>query len=44
MAIDLLNLTLFSLAAVVLLGSPGPGIAALVAVGKERGFLQGLRF
>jgi len=39
-----MNLSLFSLAAVVLLGSPGPAIAALIAVGKERGFLQGLRF
>ncbi|MFS8051147.1 LysE family translocator [Rhizobium sp. BR 314] len=39
-----MNLSLFSLASVVLLGSPGPAIAALIAVGKERGFFQGLRF
>lgn len=44
MTIDLVNLSLFSLAAVLLLGSPGPAIAALIAVGKDQGFLQGLRF
>lgn len=41
---DFLNLALFSLAALLLLGSPGPAIAALVAVGKEHGFGRGLRF
>ncbi|GJG85963.1 hypothetical protein tb265_11440 [Gemmatimonadetes bacterium T265] len=37
------SLALFVTTAVVLLGSPGPGIAALVAVGRARG-LGGLRF
>ncbi|SED51147.1 Threonine/homoserine/homoserine lactone efflux protein [Rhizobiales bacterium GAS191] len=41
---DVLNAGLFSLAAIGLLGSPGPAIAALVAVGKEKGFSRGLRF
>lgn len=44
MAVDLLSMGLFTLAAVVLLGSPGPAIAALVAVGKRDGFTGGLRF
>jgi len=44
MTISLIDAGLFSLAAVVLLGSPGPGIAALVAVGKAEGFARGLRF
>lgn len=44
MTLDLLNAGLFVTAAVILLGSPGPGIAALVAVGKARGFFGGLRF
>ena len=34
----------FVLAAVALLGSPGPGIAALVAVGREKGVVRGLPF
>ncbi len=44
MTIDVANLSLFWIAAVLLLGSPGPAIAALIAVGKDQGFLQGLRF
>jgi threonine/homoserine/homoserine lactone efflux protein len=44
MSFNLLTIWLFSLAAIMLLGSPGPGIAALIAVGKDRGFLGGLRF
>jgi threonine/homoserine/homoserine lactone efflux protein len=38
------NLVLFGVAAVVLLGSPGPAIAALVAVGRKNGFVGGLPF
>lgn len=34
----------FSLACVALLGSPGPGIAALMAVGRTRGLMGGLGF
>ena len=34
----------FLLSAVALLGSPGPGIAALVAVGRADGLQGGLRF
>ncbi len=41
---NILNVGLFSLAAIVLLGSPGPGIAALIAVGREKGFAGGLGF
>ncbi|MCG7393788.1 LysE family translocator [Microvirga sp. ACRRW] len=44
MDIDLLGLSLFTLAALVLLGSPGPAIAALVAVGRSHGFTKGLGF
>src|SRR5579863_2706118 len=44
MPIDTLAISLFALAATMLLGSPGPGIAALIAVGKDRGFAGGLRF
>lgn len=44
MQIDLFNAGLFSVAALVLLGSPGPAIAALVAIGKDEGFSRGLRF
>lgn len=44
MTVDLLQIGLFTLAATSLLGSPGPGIAALLAVGRERGFAGGLRF
>lgn len=35
---------LFVIAAVALLGSPGPGIAALVVVGRTRGWGDGLTF
>lgn len=42
--IDFLSVGLFTLAAVALLGSPGPGIAALVAIGRRDGFVGGLRF
>lgn len=42
--IDPLSLGLFTLAAIALLGSPGPGIAALVAIGRRDGFFGGLRF
>jgi len=41
--VDAVNLWLFSLAAIVLL-APGPGIAALLAVGKEKGFSGDLSF
>lgn len=41
---DILNLALFSVAAIILLGSPGPAIAALLAVGRRSGFAGGLRF
>jgi len=44
MTIDGVSAGLFITAAVVLLGSPGPAIAALVAIGKRDGFLGGLRF
>lgn len=35
---------MFLLSATALLGSPGPGIAALVAVGRAEGFIRGLRY
>jgi len=38
------NLLLFVTAATALLGSPGPGIAALLSVGRQKGFAGGLRF
>ena len=41
---DPVALGAFVLAAVALLGSPGPGIAALVAVGRSGGWRAGLRF
>jgi threonine/homoserine/homoserine lactone efflux protein len=41
---DLIAFAAFVLAAVALLGSPGPGIAALVAVGRSGGWRSGLRF
>ena len=44
MPFDLLNAGLFTLTALLLLGSPGPGIAALLAIGKRYGFAGGLRF
>ncbi len=39
-----LALGLFVVSAVALLGSPGPGIAALLAVGRAQGFARGLRY
>jgi threonine/homoserine/homoserine lactone efflux protein len=44
MPLDTANLALFAVAATVLLGSPGPGIAALISVGRRKGFLGGLGF
>lgn len=44
MTIDPFETLLFTLAAVMLLGSPGPGIAALIAVGRNRGMAGGLPF
>ena len=44
MLLDTANLVLFALAATVLLGSPGPGIAALISVGRRKGLVGGLRF
>lgn len=41
---DPLALGVFLLSATALLGSPGPGIAALVAVGRAEGFIRGLRY
>jgi threonine/homoserine/homoserine lactone efflux protein len=40
----ILNMALFVLSAFALLGSPGPGIAALVAIGKSEGMASGLRY
>lgn len=42
--IDLVAAGAFTLAAIGLLGSPGPAIAALLAVGKTHGLGGGLRF
>lgn len=44
MSLNLLEMLLFTLAAIMLLGSPGPGIAALLAVGRDSGMRGGLRF
>lgn len=44
MEIDVWNAGLFTLGAIMLLGSPGPAIAALIAIGKDRGFAGSLRF
>jgi threonine/homoserine/homoserine lactone efflux protein len=44
MDFDALGFSLFTLGALVLLGSPGPAIAALVAVGRTQGFARGLGF
>jgi len=44
MQIDVWNVCLFTLAAIMLLGSPGPAIAALIAIGKDRGFAGSLRY
>ncbi len=41
---DFLALALFLVSATALLGSPGPGIAALIVVGRSRGWRGGLRF
>ena len=41
---DEIALGLFVVSAIALLGSPGPGIAALLAIGKADGFVGGLRF
>ena len=38
------SVVVFALAAAALLGSPGPGIAALMAVGRSRGAVGGLRY
>ena len=35
---------LFTLSAIALLGSPGPAIAVLVAIGRTEGFVRGLRY
>ena len=43
-SLDLPVLFAFVVAAIGLLGSPGPAIAALLAVGKVHGFGPGLRF
>jgi threonine/homoserine/homoserine lactone efflux protein len=42
--VDTVATGLFLTAAVGLLGSPGPAIAALLAVGRARGFAGGLRY
>jgi len=39
-----LRIGAFTLAATALLGSPGPGIGALVAVGRSKGVVGGLKF
>jgi len=41
---SLVATTLFLLSAFALLGTPGPGIAALLVIGKLHGFLGSLRF
>jgi threonine/homoserine/homoserine lactone efflux protein len=41
---NLLNAEFFTLAAIGLLGSPRPGIAALAAIGARAGFVGSLRF
>jgi threonine/homoserine/homoserine lactone efflux protein len=41
---DVLALSLFVVSAVALLGSPGPGIAALLAVGRAEGLSRGLTY
>ena len=41
---DKVALGLFLTAAIGLLGSPGPAIAALIAVGRVRGFVGGLPY
>lgn len=44
MQIDVLKAGLFLATATILLGSPGPGIAALISVGRSRGFARSLPF
>ena len=44
MSLAFINAGLFSLAAIALLGSPGPAIAALLVVGKGQGLRRGLAF
>lgn len=44
MPLDLANFALFAVAATVLLGSPGPGIAALISIGRRKGLVGGLGF
>jgi threonine/homoserine/homoserine lactone efflux protein len=44
MGMDTRAVGLFVAAATALLGSPGPGIAALLAVGKSQGWPGGLRY
>jgi threonine/homoserine/homoserine lactone efflux protein len=41
---NLIATTLFLLSAFALLGTPGPGIAALLVIGKLHGFVGSLRF
>lgn len=41
---DFLAISTFTIAAIGLLGSPGPAIAALLAVGKAHGMRSGMRF
>ncbi|WP_314961174.1 LysE family translocator [Bradyrhizobium cosmicum] len=41
---DMVALGIFLTAAVGLLGSPGPAIAALIAIGRARGFVGGLPY
>jgi threonine/homoserine/homoserine lactone efflux protein len=43
-SMNLIALGLFLISATALLGSPGPGIAALLAVGRSRGFPKGLNY
>src|SRR3954469_4906734 len=44
LSLSFINAGLFSLAAIALLGSPGPAIAALLAVAKGQGLRRGLVF
>jgi threonine/homoserine/homoserine lactone efflux protein len=44
MQIDFVKAGFFILTATILLGSPGPGIAALVSAGRSRGFAGSLPF
>jgi threonine/homoserine/homoserine lactone efflux protein len=42
--VDLKAVGLYVATAMALLGSPGPGIAALLSIGKSRGWRQGLKY